>query len=354
MMVRSPCSEEAKSLIARMLTTRVAGRISTEEALDHAWFAMETLPSLARDGSVVGYTVQNALLHFTKSCTFRSLMSCVFSHSVEPEERAAVKQSFAQIDLDGDGEISRIEFAAAMDDTGYTSEELYAMFDSVDVDCNGRLSETELMAAFAYQKMSVSDARLEEMFEKMDRNGDGYITRAELMESVNDVMLSDEELRRRRLRVADVSVVEDMPLLKHGLAVESGMVWMARGKSVPAPGSMSREVSSEEAQHESCRDEGDHCEEKHLTVGDIMRAAMDFADLDGDGRLNKQEFMASLHPDMHQFAVVPLAKRVSHAKLGETPGFLVLTSADCKTGDESEESESGLDERDLFGESSSD
>jgi Ca2+-binding EF-hand superfamily protein len=54
--------------------------------------------------------------------------------------------------------------------------QLYMLFTSIDYDHNGRLDKAELQAAFQHAGLTIPSRRLNDFFEDIDHNKDGYIS----------------------------------------------------------------------------------------------------------------------------------------------------------------------------------
>lgn len=57
-----------------------------------------------------------------------------------------------------------------------TDRKLFDLFLKIDKDGNGKLDMKELQTAFRIAGLTVSNARLTEFFNDMDRNNDGYVS----------------------------------------------------------------------------------------------------------------------------------------------------------------------------------
>lgn len=67
----------------------------------------------------------------------------------------------------------RLEFRTFVE---RTEEELWQMFKSIDRDQNGELDKQELRLAFNRANLNISDSKLADFFDQIDRNHDGIIT----------------------------------------------------------------------------------------------------------------------------------------------------------------------------------
>ncbi|KAI2617427.1 mitochondrial carrier [Hypoxylon sp. NC1633] len=77
------------------------------------------------------------------------------------------------VDTNGDGKIQYEEFRIFVE---AAERQLYVLFKSIDRDQNGKLDKEELHHAVQHAGLSVPIRRLDEFFENIDHNRDGYIT----------------------------------------------------------------------------------------------------------------------------------------------------------------------------------
>ncbi|AHH94724.1 calcium binding protein CalD [Kutzneria viridogrisea] len=130
----------------------------------------------------------------------------VFELGEDSPHRAAVtatheawwEQIRSGADADGDGSVTRAEFTAAVDrglltDPGYldvVTAAANASFDAADIDHDGFLDRTELVAV--YSGAGIAAAIAYSAFNQMDTDGDGRVSRAEWQRSVHGVFTSSE------------------------------------------------------------------------------------------------------------------------------------------------------------------
>ncbi|TAQ85558.1 hypothetical protein B7494_g6103 [Chlorociboria aeruginascens] len=79
----------------------------------------------------------------------------------------------AAMDKNGDQVIQYEEFRTFVEQT---EKELLSLFRSIDRDNNGKLDKTELMEAFRKAGMAVPNSKLDQFFNGVDIDNDGYIT----------------------------------------------------------------------------------------------------------------------------------------------------------------------------------
>ncbi|KAI1159577.1 mitochondrial carrier domain-containing protein [Nemania serpens] len=84
-----------------------------------------------------------------------------------------LKDIIKAVDTDGDGKIQYEEFRAFVE---AAERHLFHLFRSIDRDKNDKLDKEELQAAFHKAGLAVPNRRLDEFFEDIDHNRDGFIT----------------------------------------------------------------------------------------------------------------------------------------------------------------------------------
>jgi len=186
-----PVSENVKDLIAHLLQTNPAKRLTAQEALDHEWVRL-------RDGneSVIPSTVLEGIVKFQKTNRFKNLVCHAFRDRLHPSQVKATLASFKQLDTNGDGYISKEEFVQVMQ--SQTEGDAAELFHSLDDNSDGKISYDELVAATFGHHVQAQDERLYEQFTSLDTNGDGFITSEELEQGLRMQM---EQLKSNNIEV---------------------------------------------------------------------------------------------------------------------------------------------------------
>ncbi len=113
------------------------------------------------------------------------------------------EQLRADYDVDGDGRVSRAEFAQVMlsgdaDRQGYYGQRmgrLVSLFaDALDADGDGFIEPTEYLALFGAAP-GLDPQMVEAAFERLDADGDGRISREEFQAGVAQAFLSGDQAR---------------------------------------------------------------------------------------------------------------------------------------------------------------
>ncbi|VDN97980.1 unnamed protein product [Rodentolepis nana] len=114
-------------------------------------------------------------------------------------------EAFTLFDKDGNGLISRCELVGVVRSLGHnpTREEIRQMMEEVDADGDGSIDFNEFLKVMTKKLDDCEPEReMQEAFEVFDKNGDGYISQAEL----RDAMASFGE---------NVSVKETKKMMEH-------------------------------------------------------------------------------------------------------------------------------------------
>ncbi|CAG9324084.1 CDPK1_39 [Blepharisma stoltei] len=167
-------SQEAKSLITKMLTKDPAKRPSAEEVLQDKWLqgrvdreikgnrlARSTLTNLGAFKS--GWKLQQATLEY------------IASHLTTNEETEEIRKAFIALDDNGDGKLSPEEIRAGCLslNLGADVEEILA---HCDADGNGYIDYTEFVTATLDWKKVLSQEKLEAAFKAYDTDNSGTIS----------------------------------------------------------------------------------------------------------------------------------------------------------------------------------
>lgn len=98
------------------------------------------------------------------------------------------------VDADGNKSVTKQEWHAAMENPEYVENVALpfalAVFDLADKDGSGQLTVNEMIAA--QSKAGIAEAETRQMFDRLDTDGDGYVTRDEYGEAIRQFYLSDD------------------------------------------------------------------------------------------------------------------------------------------------------------------
>ena len=198
-------SNEAKSLIRRMLVMNTQQRLSAAECLSDLWVVKRAVYRAAASEQV--------LLSLNQLKTFRAeqklreaFLTFMTSRLMTKEYEKELTDAFRALDSNGDGRLSREELLA-----GYKLhlplEEAEKAVDSVlarvDVDRSGFIDYSEFVLASADYQLLMSQSNLEAAFSMFDKDGSGKISSEELKAMLDTHSEVSEEVWTALVRQAD-------------------------------------------------------------------------------------------------------------------------------------------------------
>ncbi|CAB4295516.1 unnamed protein product [Prunus armeniaca] len=100
-----------------------------------------------------------------------------------------LKDIFMRFDMDSDGSLTQLELAALLRSLGVkpTGDQLHVLLANMDANGNGTVEFDELVTAILPDmsaEILINQEQLTEVFRSFDRDGNGYITAAELAGSM--------------------------------------------------------------------------------------------------------------------------------------------------------------------------
>ncbi|KAJ4962130.1 hypothetical protein NE237_022040 [Protea cynaroides] len=109
--------------------------------------------------------------------------------TIQANQLRQLKEIFARFDMDSDGSLTLLELAALLRSLGLkpTGDQIHVMLANMDANGNGSVEFEELVNAILpdmKEEILINQEQLLEVFRSFDRDGNGYITPAELAGSM--------------------------------------------------------------------------------------------------------------------------------------------------------------------------
>jgi len=186
----SPCSDSVKDLIHKCLNLDPVARITAAEALKHPWLTGEKASS-----HPIAENVLANMCKFNGTCKFKDAVLDLMVNTLEQCEIKALRETFEEVDSNGDGEITAAELkeALATEHLSVDTKSLESLLAMADVDGDGVLSWEELLHVAVQKRLVAKEERLFQLFTRLDLNHDGVIDASELKVVLGDH--SDEHAR---------------------------------------------------------------------------------------------------------------------------------------------------------------
>ncbi len=164
-------SEEAKKLIARMLTKNPEQRPTADQCLKDPWFQRMRDKSFSEASDPM--TMGN-LREFKSKSQFQKAIMLYFVNFFDiKDEKAKLYKVFKSLDKDGDGQLDKEELKAAYIKEGKTfnvDEEVDRIFAQVDVNNTGQIDFSEFLLATVDYKKGSQDAQIKQIFDRIDKD----------------------------------------------------------------------------------------------------------------------------------------------------------------------------------------
>jgi Ca2+-binding EF-hand superfamily protein len=94
---------------------------------------------------------------------------------------AQVRDFFEEMDVDGSGKISKKEFLERHHALKLQREKDKRLFAAIDADKTGSIQLAELRAFMRREDPALTDAQVQELFDRLDQNRDGSVTKKEFL-----------------------------------------------------------------------------------------------------------------------------------------------------------------------------
>eukprot|EP00357_Protocruzia_adherens_P006273 CAMPEP_0115007154 /NCGR_PEP_ID=MMETSP0216-20121206/20977_1 /TAXON_ID=223996 /ORGANISM="Protocruzia adherens, Strain Boccale" /LENGTH=484 /DNA_ID=CAMNT_0002373975 /DNA_START=278 /DNA_END=1732 /DNA_ORIENTATION=+ len=188
-------SHEAKDLISKLLRHTPADRLTCEQALRSDWILrkakhekLETIP-LAREA------LQTMMDFKPQKRTIKAVASLyIANHLTDKAKRIKLQKVFKELDKDANGTIDLEELIKgyhALFESDISDSQIVVIFNNVDINNSGEVDFSEFLAATQEEQCLFLEKNLQDLFNRFDHDGDGFIERIELLKVIGHYLDKD-------------------------------------------------------------------------------------------------------------------------------------------------------------------
>ena len=199
-------SPEAIDFLKKILEKDPEKRISSSQALEHAWikkFAPHT-----RVNRAFSRKIYKNLSNFREESQLSTaVVTFITNYLMNDDELKLLKKLFFELDVKGVGVITKEDLFKGMEDCfegKVTHEEVDKIFGNIDYDNNGTISFDEFVKAAIDKKKLLTEEKLKAAFALFDRNGDGDIEAKELKEVIGDDNNNEDNIWDQMIKEVDL------------------------------------------------------------------------------------------------------------------------------------------------------
>jgi calcium-dependent protein kinase len=182
-------SSNARALVSRLLSIDPQRRPTASLALGDDWLKYEA----DAEGAIISCGLVENLRRFKSRDVFSKAVLHTVAGLLDDAEVCPLRGAFLALDADGDGRLSPAELreGLAQSGLGLSEQELLEILDGVDVNGNGTIEYTEFLAATVDRSKCWEEGMCQHVFHVFDWDGDGHISRQDLICLVHNGRLSE-------------------------------------------------------------------------------------------------------------------------------------------------------------------
>jgi len=173
---------EAQEFIKALLMNEPADRLTAEAALDHPWIRgiIAQVPQTPAMQTTETYgIVARRLTSFKRFGPLKRIsLLCIALH-LNREDMRSLRRLFSKLDTNNTGSISFDELCRVLGDM--PEWESKQLFTELDQTCSGSITYTEFLAAAMERSIFLNEQKMNEAFDLLDQDGDGFLTRVDLV-----------------------------------------------------------------------------------------------------------------------------------------------------------------------------
>ena len=187
-------SKEAKDLLQNHMLVPENKRATAKKVLEHTWF--KNAPDVPLTS--LGFTT-NFFIDYIQGSNMKKMSLMYIASRLDENEINNLKKVFSAFDKSKDGQISYEELRQGLiqlKSNRITEQDVYFLFQALDVDRNGKIDYTEFIAATLQRANYLRNDRLLEAFLNFDKDKSGKITKEELLGALKANKTQEKEIEK--------------------------------------------------------------------------------------------------------------------------------------------------------------
>jgi calcium-dependent protein kinase len=173
-------SDQVKDLISKLLEKDHLKRVSAPEALQHPW--LTDVASLSE--APVSPTVFEGIRNCARDTRLKKALAALLVHDLTDEDKDNLKKMFQALDTDHNGVLQYKEIVSMVEKFGYDKAQSARMaqrlVEEFDADNNGVIDLEEFAQIGTRGMLSINEQFVHQLFEYVDRDGNGFVSQAEI------------------------------------------------------------------------------------------------------------------------------------------------------------------------------
>ena len=187
-------SKEAKDLLQNHMLVPENKRATAKKVLEHTWF--KNAPDVPLTS--LGFTT-NFFIDYIQGSNMKKMSLMYIASRLDENEINNLKKVFSAFDKSKDGQISYEELRQGLiqlKSNRITEQDIYFLFQALDVDRNGKIDYTEFITATLQRANYLRNDRLLEAFLNFDKDKSGKISKEELLEALKANKTQEKEIEK--------------------------------------------------------------------------------------------------------------------------------------------------------------
>ena len=187
-------SKEAKDLLKNHMLVPENKRFTAKQVLEHPWFKNASDIPLTS----LGFTT-NFFIDYIQGSNVKKMALMFIASRLDENEINNLKNVFSAFDKGKDGQISYEELKQGLiklKSNRITEQDVYYLFQALDVDRNGKIDYTEFIAGTLQRANYLRNDRLLEAFLNFDKDKRGKISKEELLSAIKGEKSQEKEIEK--------------------------------------------------------------------------------------------------------------------------------------------------------------